>query len=129
MSWSLILFRKHLGAYAVYAGSDFDLDGALTSALNSLRGIDLGQLRGLAGLQPILAKRHYHETGALRWFEVDLITLADVARVASAVSESDGAIGRFLLAIPTENENGVSARRLCQEAAQMASGDVVVGTL
>jgi len=126
-AWSFILFRKHLGAYAVYAGSDFDIEGALSDALDNLVEIDFRELRALAGLQPILAKRHYHETGALRWFDVDLVPVADVAEVASGPLPEGGAIGRFLLAIPTAGERAVKARQLCQAAAGEAEGDVVIG--
>src|SRR5439155_27362825 len=42
--WSFILFRKHLGAYAIYAGSDFDIEHALTEALGSIREVDFKQL-------------------------------------------------------------------------------------
>lgn len=125
--WSLILFRKHVGAFSVYAGSDFDIDGALTDALSRLRAIDFRELRALAGLQPILAKRHYHETGALRWFDVDLVPVSEVVATAASPRKADGAIGVFLLAIPTENEAKAIAQRLCREAAVGAMGNVVVG--
>jgi len=129
-AWSLIVFRKHVGAYAIYAGSDFDIDGALAEALTELRNVDFGELRALAGLQPILAKRHYHETGALRWFDVDLVPVAGLKEggTTSALHKGrTGAIGCFLLAIPTENEDHATALRRCQEAANCAADSVVIG--
>lgn len=126
-AWSFVLFRKHVGAYAIYAGSDFDIEGALTRVLADLREVNFKDLRALAGLQPILAKRHYHETGALRWFDIDLVSLADVAVVASGPRPEGGGIGRFLLAIPTESESKTKARQLCETAADGAYCDVVIG--
>lgn len=125
--WSFILLRRHVGAYTIYAGSDFDLEGALTEGLASLREVNFRELRALAGLQPILAKRHYHETGALRWFDVDLVPLADVAAVASGPQPEGGAIGRFLLVIPASGEQKVKAREVCEAATEGAKGDVIVG--
>jgi hypothetical protein len=126
-AWSFILFRKHLGAYAIYAGSDFDIEHALTEALGAIREVDFKQLRAFAGLQPILAKRHYHETGALRWFDVDLVPLAEIGGRAQADDRPNGAMGRFLLVVPTANESKPKAAKLCQETVDQAAGDLIIG--
>ena len=73
--WSVAVFRKHLDAWSIYAGSDFDIDGAVSSAAAQASALDLNRLARLAGLQPVLAKRHYHETGSLRWFQTELVHL------------------------------------------------------
>lgn len=127
ISWSHIIFRKHLGSYAIYAGSDFDIEGALTEALANLPDVNFRELRSLAGLQPVLAKRHYHKTGALRWFDVDLIPLSDALAAASAAPSPGGGMGKFLLAIPTANETTAYAHSVCREAVSAASGCVVIG--
>jgi hypothetical protein len=127
IAWSHIIFRKHLGSYAIYAGSDFDIEGALTEALANLPDVNFHELRSLAGLQPILAKRHYHKTGALRWFDVDLIPLNDSLAAASAAPSPGGAIGTFFLAIPTANETTAYAHLVCHEAVLAAKGCVVIG--
>jgi hypothetical protein len=126
-SWSFVIFRKHLSCYAIHAGSDFDIEQALSEALGSIREVNFKQLKALAGLQPVLAKRHYHSTGALRWFDVDLVPLAEVAERAKAPIPSGGAIGRFLLAVPTANEIKPKAEKICKEAMATATGDVVIG--
>lgn len=126
-SWSLIVFRKHLSAYAIYAGSDFDIDRALSEALASIPDVNFRELRALAGLQPVLAKRHYHATGAFRWFDVDLVPLAELSERVASEASANGATGRFLLVIPTTHETKSKAAKLCQEAANNAIGEVVVG--
>lgn len=125
--WSLIIFRKHMEAFAIYAGSDFDIEQALSDELNSIREINFKQLRVLAGLQPILAKRHYHRTGALRWFDVDLVPLAEAGNHTVNSSSDNGGMGLFLLVIPTSNETKTTAVKLCQEVANAAGGDVMIG--
>lgn len=126
--WSLVIFRKFADAYAIYAGSDFDIDHAIEDALQRVREVDFAALQKLAGLQPILAKRHYHDTGALRWFDVEIAPLNGVIERAGAYTSKSGTIGAFLLAIPTEGESQEIAEKLCREAARESKHwDVVVG--
>ena len=67
---SVVIHKKHLGAFAIYAGSDFDIEAAVLDARAKMTGIDFARLKTVAALQPILAKRFYHKTGALIWFDV-----------------------------------------------------------
>lgn len=126
--WSLITFRKFIDAYAIFEGSDFDIDKAVEVALEDVRQIDFVSLRRMAGLQPLLAKKHYHETGALRWFDVNIVPVASLLEEAKKFRPSQGTVGQFLLGIPTEGEGEEIARAICVEAAKgRYSGDVVIG--
>ena len=126
--WSLIIYRKFSDAYAIYAGSDFDIDQAVRDALEHVREVDFSVLQRLAGLQPVLAKRHYHETGALRWFDVQVAPVNELVDRASAYQPRNGTIGQFLLAIPTESESEKIALKLCREAARQSKDwDIVTG--
>ncbi|MGQ4808298.1 hypothetical protein NKDENANG_01679 [Candidatus Entotheonellaceae bacterium PAL068K] len=125
---SFTTFKKFLDAHAIFAGSDFDIDRAVRGALDEIGEIDFTELKSLAGLQPILAKRHYHDTGALRWFDVNIVPVSELERVASGFSPENGAIGQFLLAIPTEGESPQCAKELCRQAARHSDAwDIVVG--
>lgn len=127
-NWSLTLFKKYLDAYAIYAGSDFDIEEAVRNELAEIDAIDFAALKALASLQPILAKRHYYKTGTLRWFEVNLAPLCNVVELATQYQPDNGAVGQFLLAIPTQGENEEKAAHLCREAARYSDKwDVVVG--
>ncbi|WP_319529535.1 ATP-binding protein [uncultured Cohaesibacter sp.] len=126
--WSLVIFRKFADSYAIFAGSDFDIDRAVQEAMQNVREVDFTALQRLAGLQPILAKRHYHETGALRWFDVEITPLNTLIERASFYKPHAGTIGEFLLAIPTEGETAEQAERICQEAARESRDwDIVTG--
>ncbi len=113
--WSVTVFRKHTGAWAVYAGSDFDIDEAIQSATAKAEGIDLRRIAALAGLQPVLAKRHYHQTGSLRWFHTDLVHLSELA--AHSRSPGDDA-GQFLLAVPGNDEDRSRSLAACRTASK-----------
>ena len=116
-AWSIIIFKNFLGAYAIYAGSDFDIDAAVGQAHARMTGIDFARLRHLAMLQPILAKRHYHTTGALRWFDIDIAPLTDGADRVRRYQPHNGATGLFLLLIATQTETPAKARKLWEQAA------------
>ncbi len=126
--WSMVVYRKFESAYSIFEGSDFDVDEAAGQAMEGLGEVDFTALNALAGLQPIIAKRHYHETGALRWFDVLVVPLAEVEQAAANFSPQQGAIGVFILTIPTQNETELTAWEICRRASRDSSEcDVVVG--
>ena len=126
--WSFTIFKKYLDAHAIFAGSDFDIEQATRSALEHIDDVDFNQLKSLAGIQPILAKRHYHETGTLRWFEVNILPVNALLDAVKHYQPERGAIGQFILAIPTVGENEEETAKLCREAADCASPwDTMIG--
>lgn len=126
--WSFTIFKKFLDARAIFAGSDFDIDRAVRAALDEIDEVDFKELNSLAGLQPILAKRHYHETGALRWFDVNIVPVNGLVDLVSDLEPKNGAIGQFLLSIPTEGEGEEQAEDVCRKAARRSGKwDIVVG--
>lgn len=120
--WSVAVYRKHLGAWASYAGSDFDIDGAVTTAMAQTAELDLKRLAKLAGLQPVLAKRHYHTSGTLRWFQTELVLLADVERAAA--SRTGDAAGHFLLALQSGEEGRKEMITACREISAKPSNEL-----
>ena len=64
---SIIVFRRHHGAWALWEGSDFDLDSAYEAALGQTkRGTLADRLNRFVPLRPVVARAHYIETGTLR---------------------------------------------------------------
>lgn len=126
--WSFLIYRKFTGAYRIFEGSDFDINHAVEYALESLGELDLALLNGLASLRPIVAKRHYHDTGALRWFDLEIVPVTEIQTVAENYEPTHGAIGSFFLTIPTQGESLERARKICEHAAQgNGNRDVIVG--
>lgn len=126
---SFLIFRKFADAFAIFEGSDFDLDAALAQVLETVDDVDFAALNASAEFQPIVAKRHYHETGALRWFDVAVVPLADVEEAVAAYTPRHGAVGAFFLAVPTRGESARTARETCIRARRHPKArDVVVGS-
>lgn len=124
--WSVAVYRRHAGAYALYAGSDFDIDAAVSEARQAGVAVDYRRLAKQAGLQPVLAKRHYETTGALRWFEVDLAPLHEAQDRIRSYKPAPGSAGLFLLLVSGQGESERQAKALARAAATVAHDAVVV---
>lgn len=101
--WSAIVFRKHLNAWTIYSGSDFDIDKSISDARSEIGELDIKQLVELAELNPVVAKRHFHETGNLRWLTRSLIHIDNLDDHLQTFTEKPGAAGEFVLVIPSSN--------------------------
>lgn len=125
---SVVVFRRHLDAHAVYGGSDFDIEAALGERLSAREELDLAALHRVADLRPVHATAHHHRTGTPRWFELSLAEL-DVGGVTSRdLRVPLGAAGAFRLVLPSADlseEEALETARL----ASLGAGDlpVVVG--
>ena len=127
-SRSFVIYRKFSDSYSIFEGSDFNIDSAVEQALGNFIEVDLASLNSLAGLQPIVAKRHYHETGAMRWFDVGIVPVAEAEKAAMDYCPRHGAIGSFFLAIPTQGESEEIAGKICGLAPKRnGNWDIVVG--
>lgn len=125
--WRVILFKKHIGAWSVFEGSDFDIDNAISQARAGMSGVDFSLLESLTNLHPVIAKRHYHETGTMRWMNMALCRLDDVQRIATKFKPHNGEFGLFLLALPGSNTNNNAALHKCHEHSRMKPWPVVIG--
>ena len=127
-SWSVVIFRKHLDAWAIYDGSDFDITEAVNAAMASVSSLNLPRLARLADLHPLLAKEHYYRTGTLRWFETDLIALGDASGAAQSFEPRHGSSGKFLLVMPEGEETRQEAKDMCRRLSELARyWPVVIG--
>ena len=126
VDWSVVVYRKHVGSFAIYAGSDFDIEGAVDAARQQGIGIDFRKLARQATLQPVLAKRHYEETGALRWFEIELAPLHELEDRVRSYKPAAGAAGLILLAISGNSESPAQARRTLRQVSQLVGNHLIV---
>ncbi len=65
----LVTYRDYADEYRVWSGSDFDLKSAIDSARRRLReGDHATLLERIIPMEPLVAARHFHQTGTLRAF-------------------------------------------------------------
>ncbi len=116
--WKVLIERKHLGAWGIFAGSDFDIEGAIRVARGEIGEPDLGHVSTLSDLQPVLAKRLYHQTGTMRWFGRRIIRLDDVEKLANSFELRDSCAGEFLMCLPPQGQTVRSAEHRVRHASQ-----------
>lgn len=121
------LFKKHVGTWSVFEGSDFDIDAAIVNTLATSPGVDYNHLTHLMGLHPVVAKRHYHETGTMRWMNLSLSRLDEAERLAEKYVPAKGEFGLFALALPGRDVAAKVAQRRAQEGSRLSPWPVLVG--
>lgn len=126
-AWRVALFKKHIGAWSVFEGSDFDIDTAVKQARSTLPGVDFDLLASLTNLYPVVAKRHYHETGTMRWMHMALCRLDAAEKLAANFKPKHGEFGLFLLALPNQGSNPKSYLKLCHEYSRENPWPIVIG--
>lgn len=121
------LFKNYIGAWSVFEGSDFDIDAAIAQALAGAPGIDYVRLAQLMGLHPVVAKRQYHETGAMRWMELSLCSIEQAEKIAANFQPKKGEFGVFILALPSKGMKPRDARKRAQACAKLRPWPVMIG--
>lgn len=125
--WRVVVFRKYLGAWAIFEGSDFNIDEAIKEVNSGLEMIDTKLLSRLANLHPIIAKRHYYETGSLRWMDISLQNHSELNKVFKKELMPKGAFGRFVLLLSEENLINIDKKNMSLLLDERKDFDLVVG--
>jgi hypothetical protein len=120
LDWAVLIRQPRLGGYALFAGSDFDLDEAVSWATTPLGPDELASVPSRVGLGTVSAKRHYFQTGTLRTFDVVLGVVghddsedAIVDRVAARPARGGGSLVLLLGdGNLSESQVDVRARRI-----------------
>lgn len=74
-SANIVAVRSHNGSVFLHEGSDFSIDDALSEELEKQTSIDYERLSQEFLGATIFAKRHYLETGSMRWADLELVDL------------------------------------------------------
>lgn len=117
-SASILIFRKHLGAYGVFAGSDFDIESAIRNAMAHAEA-DPARLSNLVDLGPVTARRHYWLTGAMRWFSRVVLQESKAEEYVRQFRPAGSQCGEFLLLLG----DGRSQNRSLDRVAKRLSED------
>lgn len=100
IAWKILIERKHLDAYGVFAGSDFDIEGAINATRSEISAFNSKLITELTDLNPVIAKRLYHKTGTMRWFGKTIIPISDLPNYLSSYAPAVGSVGTFILCVP-----------------------------
>jgi hypothetical protein len=93
----LVTYRKQLDELRIWQGSDFNVEAAIYDRLEKARTPLAELLTQIYPLKPLVAQRHYIETGTLRYFEqryADSVRRPKVFQCSDA--SSDGLIVYWL---------------------------------
>ena len=117
---SIVIYRRYNGAYALWEGSDIDIEGRLREARVHLDpNLRLpNALSTLMQPRPLIARRHLFVTGTLRYFTIRYTDLEGFD--ADLQTPPDDADGLVLYALPT---NELEAKQLTKKASEASAAD------
>lgn len=125
---SILIYRRHLSSWGVYAGSDFDIEAATARARNELGEVDVQAIAKLGTLSPVLAKRVYQQQGAMRFVSRRILSSDDAELYVQRFVLEKGTCGEFLLLLPGKVH---SARQLTSLAKRLSAkregAEIIVG--
>jgi len=123
---STIVYRKHSQSFALWQGSDIDVDERLHEA--SLRvspdaNTILARLAAVWAPRPLVAKKHFLKTGTLRYFKPRLVDATSFARNIEPDPEADGLL---LYAVPADKADREEIIRQATSALVRTRRDVLI---
>lgn len=136
VAWAILIRQPRLGGYALFAGSDFDLEAAIERGRVPLDRETVASLPARVGFRAVPAKRHYFRTGALRSFEPRLLLVgeADVGKGADLAAlvaniKSGGAGHRLVVVVSDGTASSEEAETLASALARKLWSDGVVAAI
>ena len=124
----LLFERGGTGAYRLWPTSSINLQAAVEAAKRAVGTIEAvgPALSGLLDGEMVLARRHYLETGTMRYFELRYAAAEDVAASASRPTEADGLI---ILSLADQKEQQKIAREAAFTPQIAGEPSILIGLL
>lgn len=94
--WKTVIFRKFNNSWSVFEGSDFDLNTALNQELR-VENFDIKHTEKYVNFHPVVAKRHLHLTGSLRWMKICVSDSHTLKNKVSKFCSDQSQFGQFIL--------------------------------
>ncbi|MEZ9714380.1 hypothetical protein AB4267_16050 [Vibrio cyclitrophicus] len=98
---SCIVFRKYLSAWVVFEGSDLDIAGLLEEKVEQLHN-SYEAVERIHFSSQVIAKRHYHEFGTLRWAAQTVAMQLNHIDMPTLTGSRNGEFANFLLLLKDE---------------------------
>jgi predicted HTH domain antitoxin len=109
---SLIIFKKYKNAYALFEGSDFDIEAELANKLKVTSPPKLSEITQHFLSSEIVAKRHYLQSGTMRWAEIKLCTPDEVSEI---VNDFQPNTSKFALLLIISSESAEEYGAICDK--------------
>ncbi|MDU7494919.1 MAG: ATP-binding protein [Providencia rettgeri] len=110
---NVIVYRKHLESWSVFEGSDFDIDQEIKNELINIPSLNFELLSNSASIRPIVAKKHYYQTGSLRWMDMSLCSFGVFKENLKSINPiNSDRFGEFFIIFP---EFGMTNSQLKKE--------------
>lgn len=122
---SVLVYRKHSSSFALWQGSDIDIDERLNDAARrvSSSGSLATRISSIYTARPIVAKRHSFATGTLRYFKIRFTDVPTFTRMLERDNDADGVV---LYALPNTPEEAQELARLATKSEARDRVDVLV---
>jgi hypothetical protein len=120
---SLIVFRRFNQTYNIWEGSDVDIESRLEEGRRKTEGQALSEILNLyLPHRPMVARRHSHELGALRFFRLRYLD----SPVAKNLTSDDGADGLVACCLPNSLEQIESFLRWAEQSDIANKEDLIL---
>lgn len=117
--WSVIVYRRHLTAWGIYAGSDFDIEAATAKARSEIESDGMQVIESLGDLTPVLAKRTYQETGAMRFLKRTIVRSDEIEGYLGTRKYHENSCGEFVLMIPSRDGSVKASHTLARRLSSL----------
>lgn len=121
-----VLYRRGVsGAFCLWPHTSVDLEAAYERATKAIRRVEsVGpRLREFLETRPLVARRHYIQTGNMRYFDVRYAPVAEIEAAATAPTNADGLI---LVALCETTMECARAEQLAKSDAIRSRGNVLL---
>ena len=108
----VVIERRYANSYAIFAGSDFDLEASIKEAHKQFSGIEQATLNRFVQLKPVVARDYYLRVGTLHWFQRLILPVEQLSNFAGSKLALDGAVGAFVLLLPESIDDELTEARL-----------------
>lgn len=120
-AWSVTVYRAYSKSWAVFAGSDVDLNQAVDVVRDQLAADETAVVAQVPSLAPIVAKKHYQTTGTLRWFERIVVSLQSAPSQLEDYLKTSVCAGVFVVCASKEAISDGDEKLLRQELDYVAA--------
>jgi energy-coupling factor transporter ATP-binding protein EcfA2 len=100
----ILVFQKFRNAYVLFDGSDFDIEKELTATLRKVGEASLKTVSDAVAVNSVVAKRHYLETGSLRWCKFEVLYESQVSRYLNSFAPSSSCFGVLIFCLEDGSE-------------------------